>query len=74
MNRLQKWFRGNWAVPVISGFLILASFAVTNLGGGVLNTDLSPRWWMDAGVHAHHGTEVFTLANLLMLVAAVVAG
>ena len=74
MNRLQKWFRGNWAVPVISGFLILASFAVSNLGGGVLNTDLSPRWWMDAGVHAHHGTEVFTLANLLMLVAAVVAG
>ena len=74
MNRLQKWFRGNWAVPVISGFLILASFAVTNLGGGVLNTDLSPRWWIDAGAHAHHGTEVFTLANLLMLAAAVVAG
>lgn len=74
MKKLQKWFRGNWAVPILSGLLILASFAVNNLGGGALNTVLSPRWWVDASVHAHDSAHVFTLANVLMLVAAVVAG
>lgn len=59
---------------MISGMLILASFLVNNIAGGALNAVVSPRWWVDAGAHAHDGTHVFTLANLLMLVAAAAAG
>ncbi|WP_022870088.1 heavy metal translocating P-type ATPase [Yaniella halotolerans] len=74
MNWFQRWWYGNWAVPVISGVLILASFAVEHLAGGAWNTVVGPQWWVDAGDHAHGSGHVFTLANLLMLVAAVVAG
>jgi Cd2+/Zn2+-exporting ATPase len=74
MNWFQRWWYGNWAVPVISGLLILASFAVEYLAGGAWNTVLGPQWWVDAGEHAHGSGHVFTLANLLMLAAAVVAG
>ena len=74
MNWLRKWWHGSWAVPVISGVLILASFAVENLAGGAWNTTLTPQWWVDAGAHAHGSGHAFTLANLLMLAAAVVAG
>ncbi|WP_022870911.1 heavy metal translocating P-type ATPase [Yaniella halotolerans] len=74
MSKFEKWIRGNWAVPVISGLLILVSSAVNNIRDGTLNPELVSRWWVDAGVHAHDGTDVFTLANLLMLAAAVVAG
>lgn len=74
MNLFQKWWHGNWAVPVLSGALILASFAVQYLAGGSWNTTVSPQWWVDAGEHAHGSGHVFTLANLLMLAAAVVAG
>lgn len=74
MNWFQRWWYGNWAVPVLSGVLILASFAVEHLAGGTWNTTVSPQWWVDAGEHAHGSEHVFTLANLLMLAAAVVAG
>lgn len=74
MNWFQRWWHGNWAVPVISGVLILASFAVEHLAGGAWNTVVGPQWWVDAGEHAHGSGHVFTLANLLMLAAAVVAG
>ncbi|GAA4478582.1 cation-translocating P-type ATPase [Enteractinococcus fodinae] len=74
MNWFRKWWYGNWAVPVISGLLILASFGVQYLGGGAWNTVVGPQWWVDAGEHAHGSGQVFTLANLLMLAAAVVAG
>lgn len=74
MNWIRKWWYGNWAVPVISGVLILASLAVEHLTGGVWNTTLTPQWWVDAGEHAHGSGHMFTLANLLMLAAAVVAG
>lgn len=74
MNWIRKWWSGNWAVPVIAGVLILASFAVEHLAGGVWNTTLTPQWWIDAGEHAHGSGHAFTLANLLMLAAAVVAG
>lgn len=74
MNWFQRWWYGNWAVPVLSGVLILASFAVEHLAGGTWNTTVSPQWWVDAGEHAHGSGHVFTLANLLMLAAAVVAG
>ena len=74
MNWIRKWWYGNWAVPIISGLLIVASFAVENLAGGAWNTVVGPQWWVDAGEHAHGSGQVFTLANLLMLAAAVVAG
>ena len=74
MNWFQRWWHGNWAVPVISGVLILASFAVEHLAAGAWNTVVGPQWWVDAGEHAHGSGHVFTLANLLMLAAAVVAG
>ncbi|HEY4576244.1 MAG TPA: cation-translocating P-type ATPase [Yaniella sp.] len=74
MNWFQRWWHGNWAVPVVSGLLILASFAVEHLAGGAWNTVVGPQWWIDAGEHAHGSGHVFTLANLLMLAAAVVAG
>jgi len=74
VNKISTWFRGNWAVPVISGLLIIASFAIANGTGGTWNTVLSERWWIDAGVHAHEVSHGFTVANLLMLAAAIVAG
>src|SRR5690625_1764541 len=74
MNWFQRWWHGNWAVPVISGLLILASFAIEHLAGGAWNVVVGPQWWVDAGAHAHGSGHVFTLANLLMLTAAVVAG
>lgn len=74
MNRLQKWVNGNWSVPVVSGVLIIISFAVQRLAGGAANLTISPQWWLDAGAHATHASAVFTLADVFMLVAAVVAG
>lgn len=74
MNRLQKWVYGNWAVPVVSGVLIIVSFAVQRFAGGAANLTLSPQWWLDAGTLSTHATTVFTLANAFMVAAAVVAG
>jgi len=31
MNRLQRWWNGKWAVPVVSGALIIASFIASGL-------------------------------------------
>ncbi|MGP5218955.1 heavy metal translocating P-type ATPase [Arthrobacter rhombi] len=73
MNKFQKWVHGSWSIPVVSGILILISFALQYLGDGMWNRAVSPRWWIDAGEHATT-TEVFTLADTFMLVAAVVAG
>lgn len=74
MNALQKWWNGNWSVPVIAGILIILSFGVEHLAGGAWNLVVGPQWWIDAGEHAHGSGHAFTLANLLMLAAAVVAG
>ncbi len=74
MNRLQKWVYGNWSVPVVSGVLIIISFAVQRLAEGAANPTVSPQWWLDAGAHATHATAVFTLADVFMVAAAVVAG
>ncbi|MFW6597382.1 heavy metal translocating P-type ATPase [Propionibacteriaceae bacterium Y2011] len=74
MNRLQKWVYGNWSVPVVSGVLIIISFAVQRLAEGAANLTISPQWWLDAGAHATHATAVFTLADAFMVAAAVVAG
>lgn len=74
MNRLQRWLRGTWSVPIISGALILISFALQHLGGGASNQILTPQWWIDAGEHAHAVSHGFTLADAFMLAAAVVAG
>ncbi|GAA2026745.1 cation-translocating P-type ATPase [Yaniella flava] len=74
MNWFQKWWYGNWSVAVVSGLLIMLSFAVEHLANGAWNVTVSPQWWVDAGEHAHGSGHVFTLANLLMLAAAVVAG
>ncbi|KAA9393991.1 cadmium-translocating P-type ATPase [Kocuria coralli] len=74
MNRFQKWVYGNWSVPVVSGVLIIISFAVQRLAGGAANLTISPQWWLDAGTHATHASAVFTLADVFMVAAAVVAG
>ncbi|MDI3330451.1 MAG: cation-translocating P-type ATPase [Micrococcus sp.] len=74
MNRLQQWVRSRWSVPAVSGLLILISFGIERLGGGAWNLTVSPQWWIDAGEHAHSLSHGFTLANLFMLAAAVVAG
>ncbi|MGC5629512.1 heavy metal translocating P-type ATPase [Georgenia sp. Z1344] len=74
MHTLQRRLRGNWAVPAISGALILISFALQHVAGGAANLALTPQWWLDAGRHATHATGVFTLADVFMLTAAVVAG
>ena len=74
MNRLQKWFYGNWSVPVVSGVLIVMSFAIQWTAGGVANLTVSPQWWLDAGAHATHANAVFTLGDIFMIAAAVVAG
>ncbi|MDO5736420.1 MAG: HAD-IC family P-type ATPase, partial [Propionibacteriaceae bacterium] len=73
MNSLRKWIHGKWAIPVISGLLIIASWAVERVAGGGYNPTLASQWWIDAGAHAT-GSALFTLADALMLAAAVVAG
>ena len=74
MNAFRKWRYGNWFIPIVSGLLIVVSFAVENLFGGTWNMTVGPQWWIDAGEHAHGSAEVFTLANAFMLAAAIVAG
>lgn len=74
MNTFQRWFRNNWTIPIIAGVLIIISLLMSNLGDGAYNPELANRWWVDAGQLAHDGTHVFTLANLFMLAATVVAG
>ncbi|MGP5731398.1 heavy metal translocating P-type ATPase [Arthrobacter rhombi] len=74
MNKFQKWVHGSWSIPVVSGILILISFALQYLAGGNWNRAVSPQWWIDAGEHATSTAEVFTLADTFMLAAAVVAG
>ncbi|WIY82907.1 heavy metal translocating P-type ATPase [Propionimicrobium sp. PCR01-08-3] len=74
MNRLQRWARGNWLVPVVSGVLIVVSFAIRRLIAGVANLTLSAQWWLDAGAHATHSVGEFTLADAFMLAAAAIAG
>ena len=74
MHALRRWRHGNWFTPVVSGILILLSFAIEHLLEGRWNTTLTPRWWVHAGEHAHGSGEHFTLANAFMLAAAVVAG
>lgn len=74
VNRLQKWVYGNWPVPVVSGVLIIISFAIQWLAGGVANLTVSPQWWLDAGAHATHASAAFTLGDVFMIAAAVVAG
>ncbi|MEO7588694.1 MAG: cation-translocating P-type ATPase [Arachnia sp.] len=73
MNSFHTWLHGKWAIPAISGLLIIASWGVERIAGGGYNPTLSPQWWIDAGAHAT-GTTLFTLADGLMLAAAVVAG
>src|SRR5690625_3802111 len=74
VTTLRTWRSSNWFVPAVSGLLILASFAVEKLAAGAVNPVLGPQWWVDAGAHAHGSGAHFTLANALMLAAAVVAG
>lgn len=73
MAKLRNLARGRGAV-ITAVLLIAASFAVANLRGGQWNLVLSGRWWFDPGVHAHGSNHHFTVANALMLAAAIVAG
>lgn len=73
MSRIRSWLAGQWLIAVVSGVLILISFALATLAGGAGNLTLSPEWWIDAGEHATTGGS-FTLADAFMIAAAVVAG
>ena len=73
MARLRNLVRGRGAV-ITAVLLIAASFAAANLQGGQWNFVLGGRWWFDPGVHAHGSNHHFTVANALMLAAAIVAG
>ena len=59
---------------MVSGVLIIISFAVQWLTGGATNLTISSQWWLDAGAHATHATDVFTLGDFFMLAAAAVVG
>lgn len=74
MNALRSWRSSPWFIPIVSGLCIAAAFAVEHLFGGAGNIVVSPRWWIDAGAHAHGSADDFTLANALMLAAAIIAG
>jgi Zn2+/Cd2+-exporting ATPase len=74
VNRLHRRLHGKWLVPVVSGVLIVISFAVKWLGTGLANPTVGPQWWLDAGAHATDAGAAFTLADVFMLAAAVVAG
>lgn len=58
----------------MSGVLIIISFAIQWLAGGAANLTVSPQWWLDAGAHATHASATFTLGDVFMIAAAVVAG
>ncbi|MGO1383598.1 MAG: heavy metal translocating P-type ATPase [Arachnia sp.] len=73
MNNVHTWIHGKWAIPAISGLLIIASWVVERIAGGAYNPTLTQQWWIDAGEHAT-GASFFSLANGLMLAAAIVAG
>jgi len=64
--------RGRWVVPAVSGLLIALSLLLTHVVAAA-NPVLTAQWWIDAGEHATTTAE-FTLADALMLAAAVVAG
>lgn len=74
MNRLHQWVHTKWAVPVVSGILIVLSFMIERISGGTADPALTPQWWIEAGAHDTHGGSAFLLSDLLMLLAAVVAG
>ena len=74
LSRIRAWSRGNWAVPVLSGALIVIAFALRWIADGALDITVSSQWWLDAGAHATHDSGVFRLGDLAMLAAAVVAG
>ncbi len=74
MNKLQRWVYGNWSVPVVSGVLIIISFAIQRLAQGAADPAISPQWWLDAGSHVTHAGSAFTLGDVFMIAAATVAG
>ncbi len=74
MNTLRRRRHGDWFVPVIAGTLILLALGIAHLGAGAADLALTPRWWLDAGAHAHAPAQAFALSDALMLAAAVVAG
>lgn len=74
MNALRTWRQSNWFIPVVSGLFLIISWGVEHVGAGRWNPVIGPRWWIDAGAQAHGSGDVFTLANTLMLTAALIAG
>src|SRR5699024_1338018 len=74
VNTPRKLRYGNWFATVVAGLLILLSFGFEKLADGAWNATVGPQWWIHAGELAHGSGEVFTLANALMLAAAIVAG
>ncbi|HCT15729.1 heavy metal translocating P-type ATPase [Corynebacterium nuruki] len=74
VTRLRAWARGHWAVPVLSGALIVVAFALRWIASGALDITVSSQWWLDAGAHATHDGGAFRLGDIAMLAAALVAG
>ncbi|MGV9193546.1 heavy metal translocating P-type ATPase [Microbacterium sp. MC2] len=71
-RRTRRW--GGGLVPAVAGLLILIALALPHLGGGAADVALAPRWWLDAGGHAHGPGTAFRLSDATLLAAAAVAG
>lgn len=72
MSKLQSWRRSVWFVPAVSGTLIVLALLMQRVGF-LPNPVLSGRWWLDPGEHGVGGAD-FTLADAIMILAAIVAG
>ncbi|SNU02481.1 Cd2+/Zn2+-exporting ATPase [Ruaniaceae bacterium KH17] len=70
MSRFARFRTSTWRIPIVSGVLIAAALALPRIGAW--NVPLSQPWWLDAGHHSTSGP--FTITDLLMLAAALVAG
>lgn len=69
----RRWRRRETLIPLVSGLLIVSAFLLTRLAGQ-WNPKLLNIWLFAAPGHGHAASQGFTVADLLMLLAALVAG
>ena len=63
MNRVQSWIYGRWAIPAVSGVLILASFAASEVAGSQPWADVL---MLAAAVVAGYGIVVKAVRALMV--------
>lgn len=69
-----NWWRGPWSAPAVSALLIIVGFTLERLGGGAGNVGLLDGWLFVSGGHTHAMSPEFALGDLMMVLAATVAG